>query len=136
MKQKGFTLGELIIIVIVLGILISFGIPAYQKTVREAQDQEAKATLLLIAAAEKVKVETSGRGVGCNWRGRDNDDCNAKLGLDISSKNWWYGATCDVRWACAEARAQDPRVGTGDWHIRFGYTAPRKCNCWMQNCTR
>ncbi len=59
MKQA-FTLVEVIIIVVILGILVSFAMPAYRVTQERALDKEAKANLVLIQATENMyKIESN-----------------------------------------------------------------------------
>ncbi len=54
MPRKGFTLMELILTVIIIGILVSIAIPTYLTTVERARAREAKATLMSMHAAEQT----------------------------------------------------------------------------------
>lgn len=88
MSQKSFTFLELIIVVVIIGILASFGIVNYTATKERAIDKEAIANLRLIAAAEKIiRMEESGY-VAC----ADTDAVNSelKLSIPIGAPNWSY----------------------------------------------
>jgi prepilin-type N-terminal cleavage/methylation domain-containing protein len=58
--RAGFTLVELIIIVIIIGILATFATPQYIKTQERGLDNEAKANLVMLQSAENIyKSESS-----------------------------------------------------------------------------
>ena len=54
MKAKSFTLTELIIVIVIVGILVALGLPSYNRIKEKSLDREAKASLALIRAAEKI----------------------------------------------------------------------------------
>jgi type IV pilus assembly protein PilE len=69
-KQKGFTLIELMITVAIVGILTSVGYPSYQNHIRKAKRVEAQGALVAFATAmEQWRVENNGSycgsGSGC-----------------------------------------------------------------------
>ena len=51
---KGFTLTELIIVIVIIGIIIAFASPQFIATKERALDKEAKVVIALIQAAEKT----------------------------------------------------------------------------------
>jgi len=54
MNRKGFTLVEVLIVVIIIGILASVGIPQFASSIEKAKGGEAKAGLGHIQTGEKV----------------------------------------------------------------------------------
>lgn len=104
--KNAFTLIELLIVVVIVGILASMGLPAYNKTKEVALGKEAKANLKLISAAEKIyKLEnTTYKGCVCYSIGNPGDfndcdtalgtgGCNYNLNLTLNPANWDYYVT-------------------------------------------
>ena len=54
MNRKGFTLVEVLIVVIIIGILASIGIPQFSASIEKAKGGEARAGLGHIQTGEKV----------------------------------------------------------------------------------
>ncbi|MFA4991817.1 MAG: type IV pilin protein [Candidatus Omnitrophota bacterium] len=54
MNRKGFTLVEVLIVVIILGILAAIGIPQFATSIEKAKGGEARAGLGHLQTAEKV----------------------------------------------------------------------------------
>lgn len=70
-KLKGFTLIELMIVVVVIGILAGIAFPAYQESV--AKSRRAEAAAVLTEAAQRLEVFFSQNGRYC----QAPDNCNA-----------------------------------------------------------
>ncbi len=69
-KQPGFTLIELMIVVLVVGILAAIAYPAYLENVRKARRADAQAALVGMAAAmERYMVNNNGTYLGAAGAG-------------------------------------------------------------------
>lgn len=62
MRKKGFTLLELLIVIIIIGLLAAIGITQYANAVRNAKRAQAKATL-----GEMRKAALGYRSISGNW---------------------------------------------------------------------
>ena len=85
----GFTLLELMVVLVIIGILASIALPQYYRSRERAMDKQAKAILSLIRAAERTyKME-----IGSYYTAGGNvDTINQNLNLDIANDgNWAYG---------------------------------------------
>ena len=96
-KDRGFTLVEMLIVIIIIGILAALGFPQFGKTKEHALGKEAIANLKLIAAAEKIyrmEAVTSyypSLGIVNNI---STINTNLKLSLPSgTTRNWDYSIT-------------------------------------------
>jgi type IV pilus assembly protein PilE len=86
--QRGVTLIELVVVMIIVGILAAVAIPSYRNYVLRSQRSDAKDALLALATAqEKFYLQ-------CNFYADDiagAPDCAAsELQGAVTSKNGWY----------------------------------------------
>ncbi len=65
MNKKGFTLIELIVVIIVIGILATFAVPQYMKAVTKAKIAKAKNALALIVKAEELYRNAKDTYINC-----------------------------------------------------------------------
>lgn len=91
MKKRAFTLIELLIVIIIIGILASIALPNFAGMKENALNKEAFANLKLIQAAQKIyKMETDRYYVS---GGGDNAAINQNLKLSLpagANRNWTY----------------------------------------------
>ena len=128
----GFTLTELLVVIIVLAILTVIAFPTFRKAVKHSRDKEAKSMLRLIAQSEEMyKLESEGYYVDCS----DTSNCNNVLDLSIASgasAGWSYkvsktnppGATFT-----ADAIRKDSTISDHCFRIKNGEDDPSEVSC-------
>ena len=93
MFRKGFTLVEVLIVVIIIGILAAIGIPQFSAAMEKAKGGEARAGLGHIQTAEKVYYS-------------ENDAYTTNLNLlDLSFSNRYWTFSIEVAGATYSAIA-------------------------------
>ena len=85
--RKGFTLMELMIVIIIIGILATLGIVQYSKAVEKARSAEAKQFLGMIRSSCAAQQMETGTAAGC-----DNDFINNTAGAPSTCSNRSYFA--------------------------------------------
>lgn len=86
--STAFTLTELMIVIIILGIIVGFALPNYQKSLQKAYEKDAIIQLQAIKAANQLyQAQTGDYLVGSGF---DLDDINSNLRLNILSNNMTY----------------------------------------------
>lgn len=122
MKNRAFTLMELIIVLIIIGILSTLGISYFDPMRESALDNEARANARLIIAAERTRRMEAGTFYTSTNPHETNINTNLRLLLPTANRNWNYRTTV---LASGEACAQATRNNTGarTWCLRSGTTA-------------
>lgn len=82
--RKGFTLIELIIVVIIVGILASFAIPQYTKLTTKAKAGKAKHAISLIKQAEKLYAAEHDAYINVSEGSINSDVGKDVTGVDLS----------------------------------------------------
>lgn len=100
--QRGVTLIELIIVVVIVGILAAVAVPSYRQYVIRSQRSDGTQALLALATAqEKFYLQ-------CNTYAADiaaaNDCAGGELGFSDTSEKGWYDLSIEA------ASATDFRV--------------------------
>jgi type IV pilus assembly protein PilE len=98
-SQAGFTLVELLIAVVIIGILSAVAIPGYRAYVARAHQQEARRELTAIAQAQEIQrfkfgvyTATLATLTGLGWTGQTNSQFYGYVlqqGVDASGVPWF-----------------------------------------------
>jgi len=137
LKQRAFTLIELLLVIVVIGIITGIAIPNFVKAREHAFENEARASLRLIIAAQRSRrMETNnyytsiaGATAECPAGGHICN-INAQLRLllpDTATRNWNYITTVGgASPTCAAATRNVP--GGIIWRMRINFD-PVVGNC-------
>ncbi len=127
--RTGFTLLEVMVVVIIIAILASFAMPQYAKTQEKGLDNEAKANLVLIQAAENLYKTESGAFYAASGV-TAHADLNRELsiGLAPAGGKWNYSTKVTAAGGAIPEKvcAQATRNGYDNrsWHIMDVDNAP------------
>ena len=97
----GFTLIELIIVIVIIGVLATLGVSQYYPLRERALDKEAEANLRLIASAERIYRMETQTYVTSNTTSQINSDL--RLSITTTRPSWSYFVHGNATNFCAQA---------------------------------
>lgn len=119
LKNKGFTLVEILVVIVIIGILVALALSSFGVTKERAMDKEAKANLRLIQAAEKIyKLEMAyyyPPGTSTSDVGSINANLKLRLPAPPKTISWNY----NVDAAGEQIKATRNKTGGRDFTISF-----------------
>ncbi len=118
MQKKYFTLVELMVVVVIIGIMATLAVPSFAKYKERVYDKEAKALLAQFLSAQKKYMlqENISNFYACN-----TSDCDSYFNLELvfNQGNWVVSASNDLLQLQRYA-GNNPRV----WRIELGSEEP------------
>ena len=122
--RPGFTLIELIIVMVLIVILASVALPSYLKSQGDTKNKEAIATLKLLRSAQRAYRLDTGGYYGSSDHASINTALKVQLPLDAANRNWNY--TMRVADGCCQA---DSTRGAVHYRIRISEEEPVSSTC-------
>lgn len=131
--EHGFTLMEMMIVVVLVGILAAFAIPNYDKAVKKAYERSAITQLTTIHAANEIYRAQN----GTYWPSSlaDADEINTALDINIipENVNYSYGLQATIPFAIGSYDNDSVQVLITQTPISRTSVPPNPC-CRTNNC--
>ena len=97
MGVKGFTLGEILITTVILGIVAGLAMPVYGTMMESNRANEAKTSLYVVLMAEKIYKLNSASQVYWGPGGTTAASINAALNVELMPQNY------DTSWSVTQS---------------------------------
>ncbi|MBI5872790.1 MAG: prepilin-type N-terminal cleavage/methylation domain-containing protein [Candidatus Omnitrophica bacterium] len=87
---RGFTLMELLVVIIIMSVLVAIAVPTYINTKEKALDKEAVTALKMVKAGERQYFSKFEFFYPVSGSTSNLAFINDNLSLDLSGSNWGY----------------------------------------------
>ena len=138
--KRGFTLVELLVVVIILGVLAVITVPTYNKLIRKSRVSDGLNVLEMLASAQEkyyVQNETyAGRMAKLNapLKDRWQDNINNTDKLDTTNFTYSKGTnSSQVTSNCIYAASRDPKM---NYTLVKNYKTHSKTGCMGPDCAK
>lgn len=115
MKTRAFTLTELLTVIVLVAILATISMSAYQKTVEEMQKRQAKSNMHVIRSAEKMYRYDNNSYYAFSDLGNNAaaDGARSALRMDVRDDvNWTYSVSVSTGATISATRLIGPKAGS------------------------
>lgn len=122
LKKNGFSLVEVLVVIIIIGILVALALPGFGVTKERTLDKEAKASLRLIQAAQKIYRMEMGFYFPSATSSSDVNliNTNLKVRLPVPPKTLFWNYMVDA--VIQQIRATRNKTGGRYFTMSFDYT--------------
>lgn len=122
--KRSFTLIELLIVVIIIGILATIVAPSFTKTMEKAKADQAKLYLKAIRTGEKIYYSNNSTYIAC----ADALAIKSNLSAEVTTENYTFSVTSNTTdtFLATATRKTDSKTITLDQDGTWGGTSPYK----------
>ena len=124
-NKSGFTMIELMVVVIIVAILAAAAIPFYTANVKKAIRTEADATLGAIRSAERIYKSETG-----TYTNATSGQIDTILGVDVTDAHYFSSAAYTVTGASATAFLANCTVDNSNPAVAPGAATAQKSLYW------
>lgn len=131
--NKGYTLTEMLVVIIIVGILAALALVNYTKAKEQTIDKEARANLKLVQAAQKIyRMENTFYYPNAGTADTSGINTNLRLSMpEGASRNWSYSAAAATPGQGVAARN---KAGGRSWTLPVANDDPTCANGGSDNC--
>lgn len=124
-RCRGFTLVELMVVVVIASILLAIAVPSYMSQVRQSRRTEAKTALLDLAGREERYYSTAAAAAGPNYSATPGDVGYTGAWPLLIGSNYYQVSVCvPAAAACQGVNLTMPTVAAAPSYVIVAQPAP------------